>query len=69
LNSGGRILKEIPVESLFQSQGTIWILRKAKPIDEVLQYAKYCGDKIKLKQRKFKEKAMLMQIKAPQTGM
>ncbi|KAJ1174604.1 hypothetical protein NDU88_006424 [Pleurodeles waltl] len=42
---------------------------QAKPIDEVLQYAKYCSDEIKLKQRKLKEKVMVMQIKAAQAGM
>ncbi|KAJ1125905.1 hypothetical protein NDU88_004320 [Pleurodeles waltl] len=42
---------------------------QAKPIDEVLQYAKYCSDEIELKQRKLKEKVMVMQIKAAQEGM
>ncbi|KAJ1098570.1 hypothetical protein NDU88_003678 [Pleurodeles waltl] len=42
---------------------------QAKPIDEVLQYAKYCSDEIELKQRKLKEKVMVMQIKAVQAGM
>ncbi|KAJ1175496.1 hypothetical protein NDU88_000784 [Pleurodeles waltl] len=42
---------------------------QAKPIDDVLQYAKYCSDEIKLKQKKLKEKAMVMQIKAAQTGL
>ncbi|KAJ1089318.1 hypothetical protein NDU88_002469 [Pleurodeles waltl] len=42
---------------------------QAKPIDEVLQYAKYCSDEIELKQKKLKEKAMVMQIKAAQTGV
>ncbi|KAJ1193221.1 hypothetical protein NDU88_002525 [Pleurodeles waltl] len=42
---------------------------QAKPIDEVLQYAKYCSDEIELKQRKLKEKAMVMQIKAAQSGL
>ncbi|KAJ1155398.1 hypothetical protein NDU88_008128 [Pleurodeles waltl] len=42
---------------------------QAKPIDEVLQYAKYCSDEIELKQRKLKEKMMVMQIKAAQAGM
>ncbi|KAJ1216997.1 hypothetical protein NDU88_004594 [Pleurodeles waltl] len=42
---------------------------QAKPIDEVLQYAKYCSDEIELKQRKLKEKVMVMQIKAAQAGM
>ncbi|KAJ1206785.1 hypothetical protein NDU88_002183 [Pleurodeles waltl] len=41
---------------------------QAKPIDEVLQYAKYCSDEIELKQKKLKEKPMVMQIKAAQTG-
>ncbi|KAJ1098685.1 hypothetical protein NDU88_003792 [Pleurodeles waltl] len=41
----------------------------SKPIDEVLQYVKYCSDEIELKQRKLKEKAMAMQIKAAQSGM
>ncbi|KAJ1097516.1 hypothetical protein NDU88_002634 [Pleurodeles waltl] len=42
---------------------------QAKPIDEVLQYAKYCSDEIELKQRKLKEKVMVMQIKAAQAGI
>ncbi|KAJ1201395.1 hypothetical protein NDU88_005206 [Pleurodeles waltl] len=42
---------------------------QAKPIDEVLQCAKYCSDEIELKQKKLKEKAMVMQIKAAQTGV
>ncbi|KAJ1216468.1 hypothetical protein NDU88_004069 [Pleurodeles waltl] len=42
---------------------------RAKPIDEVLQYAKYCSDEIELKQRKLKEKVMVKQIKASQAGM
>ncbi|KAJ1114846.1 hypothetical protein NDU88_003076 [Pleurodeles waltl] len=42
---------------------------QAKPIDEVLQYAKYCSDEIELKQRKLKEKVMVMQIKVAQAGM
>ncbi|KAJ1192517.1 hypothetical protein NDU88_001824 [Pleurodeles waltl] len=41
---------------------------QATPIDEVLQYAKYYSDEIELKQKKLKEKAMVMQIKAAQTG-
>ncbi|KAJ1152200.1 hypothetical protein NDU88_004977 [Pleurodeles waltl] len=45
------------------------ICRQAKPIDEVLQYAKYCIDEIEFRQRKMKEKVMLMQIKEAQTGM
>ncbi|KAJ1106590.1 hypothetical protein NDU88_003991 [Pleurodeles waltl] len=42
---------------------------QAKPIDEVLQYVKYCSDKIELKQRNLKEKVMVMQIKAAQADM
>ncbi|KAJ1140106.1 hypothetical protein NDU88_006466 [Pleurodeles waltl] len=42
---------------------------QVKPIDEVLQYVKYCSDKIELKQKKLKEKTMVMQIKAAQTGV
>ncbi|KAJ1125206.1 hypothetical protein NDU88_003641 [Pleurodeles waltl] len=44
---------------------------QAKPIDEVLQYAKYCSDEIELKRKKLKEKAMVMvmQIKAAQNGV
>ncbi|KAJ1155142.1 hypothetical protein NDU88_007877 [Pleurodeles waltl] len=42
---------------------------QAKPIDEVLQYAKYCSDEIELKQRKLKEKVVVMRIKAAQAGM
>ncbi|KAJ1211302.1 hypothetical protein NDU88_006663 [Pleurodeles waltl] len=38
-------------------------------IDEVLQYAKCCSDEIELKQRKIKEKAMVMKIKVTQLGM
>ncbi|KAJ1124310.1 hypothetical protein NDU88_002771 [Pleurodeles waltl] len=41
----------------------------SKPIDEVLQYAKYCSDEFELKQEKLKEKVMVMQIKAAQTGV
>ncbi|KAJ1200514.1 hypothetical protein NDU88_004338 [Pleurodeles waltl] len=41
---------------------------QAKLIDEVLQYAQYCSDEIELKQKKLKEKATVMQIKAAQTG-
>ncbi|KAJ1182383.1 hypothetical protein NDU88_007575 [Pleurodeles waltl] len=41
---------------------------QAKPIAKVLQYAKYCSDEIELKQ-KLKEKAMVLQIKAAQTGV
>ncbi|KAJ1200731.1 hypothetical protein NDU88_004552 [Pleurodeles waltl] len=41
---------------------------QVKLIDELLQYAKYCSDEIELKQKKLKEKAMVMQIKAAQTG-
>ncbi|KAJ1149852.1 hypothetical protein NDU88_002652 [Pleurodeles waltl] len=41
---------------------------QAKPTDEVLQYAKYCSDKIELKQ-KLKEKSMVMQVKAAQNGV
>ncbi|KAJ1153103.1 hypothetical protein NDU88_005869 [Pleurodeles waltl] len=39
---------------------------QAKPIDDVLQYAKYCSDETELKQRKLKETVMVMQIKAAQ---
>ncbi|KAJ1149345.1 hypothetical protein NDU88_002155 [Pleurodeles waltl] len=42
---------------------------QAKPIDEVLQYAKYCSDEIELKQKKLKEKVMVMQIRAAQAGI
>ncbi|KAJ1150012.1 hypothetical protein NDU88_002810 [Pleurodeles waltl] len=42
---------------------------QAKPIDEVLQYAKYCSDEIELKQRKLKEKVMVIQSKAAQAAM
>ncbi|KAJ1116719.1 hypothetical protein NDU88_004925 [Pleurodeles waltl] len=42
---------------------------QAKPIDEVLQYAKYCSDEIELKQKKLKEKVMVMQIRAAQAEM
>ncbi|KAJ1172665.1 hypothetical protein NDU88_004509 [Pleurodeles waltl] len=45
------------------------IFWQAKPIDEVLQYAKYCSDETELKQKKLKEKARLMQIKAAQNGL
>ncbi|KAJ1180681.1 hypothetical protein NDU88_005898 [Pleurodeles waltl] len=39
------------------------------PIDEVLQYAKYCSHEIELKKRKLEEKMMVLQIKAAQSGM
>ncbi|KAJ1091547.1 hypothetical protein NDU88_004667 [Pleurodeles waltl] len=42
---------------------------QAKPIDEVLQYTKYCSDEIELKQKKLKEKVMVMQIRAAQAGI
>ncbi|KAJ1106111.1 hypothetical protein NDU88_003514 [Pleurodeles waltl] len=42
---------------------------QAKSIDEVLQYAKYCSDEIELKQKKLKEKVMVMHIRAAQAGM
>ncbi|KAJ1119466.1 hypothetical protein NDU88_007651 [Pleurodeles waltl] len=42
---------------------------QVKPIDEILQCAKYSSDEIELKQKKLKEKAMVMQIKAAQTGV
>ncbi|KAJ1156041.1 hypothetical protein NDU88_008766 [Pleurodeles waltl] len=42
---------------------------QAKPNDEVLQYAKYCSDEIELKQKKLKEKVMVMQIRAEQAGI
>ncbi|KAJ1131363.1 hypothetical protein NDU88_009700 [Pleurodeles waltl] len=45
------------------------IFWQAKPINEVLQYAKYCSDEIELKQKKLQEKAMVMQIKAAQNGV
>ncbi|KAJ1218507.1 hypothetical protein NDU88_006085 [Pleurodeles waltl] len=54
------------ISQMIKSHLICW---QAKPIDEVLQYAKYYSDEIELKQRKLKEKAMVMQIKAAQTGM
>ncbi|KAJ1192568.1 hypothetical protein NDU88_001875 [Pleurodeles waltl] len=42
---------------------------QAKPIDEVLQHANYCSDEIELKQKKLKEKVMVMQIRAAQAGI
>ncbi|KAJ1123875.1 hypothetical protein NDU88_002342 [Pleurodeles waltl] len=42
---------------------------QSKLTNEGLQYAKYCSDEIELKQKKLKEKAMVMQIKAAQTGV
>ncbi|KAJ1199288.1 hypothetical protein NDU88_003125 [Pleurodeles waltl] len=42
---------------------------QAKPIDEVLQYAKYCSDETELKHKKLNEKAMVMETKAAQTGV
>ncbi|KAJ1124960.1 hypothetical protein NDU88_003403 [Pleurodeles waltl] len=41
---------------------------QSKPIDEVLNYAKYCSDEIEVKQKRLKEKVMMMQLKAAQTG-
>ncbi|KAJ1153943.1 hypothetical protein NDU88_006701 [Pleurodeles waltl] len=46
----------IPEISQMIKSNLIWW--QAKPIDEVLQYAKYCSDEIELKQKKLKEKAM-----------
>ncbi|KAJ1208276.1 hypothetical protein NDU88_003662 [Pleurodeles waltl] len=45
------------------------VVPQAKPIDDVLQCAKYCSDEFELKQKKLKEKAMVMQIKAAQSGL
>ncbi|KAJ1128471.1 hypothetical protein NDU88_006849 [Pleurodeles waltl] len=42
---------------------------QSKPIDEVLNYAKYCSDEIEVKQKRLKEKVMVMQLKAAQTGL
>ncbi|KAJ1168883.1 hypothetical protein NDU88_000795 [Pleurodeles waltl] len=42
---------------------------QSKPIDEVLNYAKYCSDEIEVKQKRVKEKVMVMQLKAAQTGL
>ncbi|KAJ1129224.1 hypothetical protein NDU88_007595 [Pleurodeles waltl] len=42
---------------------------QSKPIDEVLNYAKYCSDEIEVKQKRLKEKVMMMQLKAAQTGL
>ncbi|KAJ1124958.1 hypothetical protein NDU88_003401 [Pleurodeles waltl] len=42
---------------------------QSKPIDEVLTYAKYCSDEIEVKQKRLKEKVMVMQLKAAQTGL
>ncbi|KAJ1162580.1 hypothetical protein NDU88_003048 [Pleurodeles waltl] len=54
------------ISQMIKSHLICW---QAKPIDEVLRYARFCTDEIELKQRKLKEKAMVMQIKAVQTGM
>ncbi|KAJ1153431.1 hypothetical protein NDU88_006190 [Pleurodeles waltl] len=54
------------ISQMIKSHLICW---QAKPIDEVLQYAKYCSDEIGLKQKKLKEKAMVMQIKAAQKGV
>ncbi|KAJ1101752.1 hypothetical protein NDU88_006816 [Pleurodeles waltl] len=42
---------------------------QSKSIDEVLNYAKYCSDEIETKQKRLKEKVMVMQIRAAQTGL
>ncbi|KAJ1128753.1 hypothetical protein NDU88_007128 [Pleurodeles waltl] len=53
------------ISQMIKSHLICW---QAKPIDEVLQYAKYCSDEIELKQRRLKEKTMVMQIKAAPSG-
>ncbi|KAJ1123535.1 hypothetical protein NDU88_002004 [Pleurodeles waltl] len=60
LRTPGAVVQQVPLTNI------CW---QAKPIDEVLQYAKYWSDEIELKEKKLKEKAMVMQIKAPQTGV
>ncbi|KAJ1167753.1 hypothetical protein NDU88_008142 [Pleurodeles waltl] len=42
---------------------------QSKSIDEVLNYAKYCSDEIETKQKRLKEKVMVMQLRAAQTGL
>ncbi|KAJ1202226.1 hypothetical protein NDU88_006027 [Pleurodeles waltl] len=63
-----RFIEELRPEigQMIKSHLICW---QAKPIDEVLQYAKYWSDEIELKQKKLKEKVMVMQIKAAHTGV
>ncbi|KAJ1215713.1 hypothetical protein NDU88_003321 [Pleurodeles waltl] len=42
---------------------------QSKSIDEVLNYAKYCSDEIETKQKRLKEKVIVMQLRAAQTGL
>ncbi|KAJ1179558.1 hypothetical protein NDU88_004792 [Pleurodeles waltl] len=54
------------ISQMIKSHLIFW---QSKPIDEVLNYAKYCSDEIEVKQKKLKEKVMMMQLKAAQTGL
>ncbi|KAJ1105885.1 hypothetical protein NDU88_003289 [Pleurodeles waltl] len=54
------------ISQMIKSHLICW---QSKPIDEVLNYAKYCSDEIEVKQKKLKEKVMMMQLKAAQTGL
>ncbi|KAJ1211130.1 hypothetical protein NDU88_006491 [Pleurodeles waltl] len=54
------------ISQMIKSHLICW---QSKPIDEVLTYAKYCSDEIEVKQKKLKEKVMVMQLKAAQMGL
>ncbi|KAJ1119866.1 hypothetical protein NDU88_008051 [Pleurodeles waltl] len=54
------------ISQMIKSHLICW---QSKPIDEVLNYAKYCSDEIEVKQKRLKEKVMVMQLKAAQTGL
>ncbi|KAJ1177910.1 hypothetical protein NDU88_003162 [Pleurodeles waltl] len=54
------------ISQMIKSHLICW---QSKPIDEVLNYAKYCSDEIEVKQKRLKEKVMMMQLKAAQTGL
>ncbi|KAJ1214747.1 hypothetical protein NDU88_002364 [Pleurodeles waltl] len=48
-------ISQMIVSQMIKNHLICW---QEKPIDEVLQYAKYCSDEIELKQRKLKEKVI-----------
>ncbi|KAJ1175251.1 hypothetical protein NDU88_000539 [Pleurodeles waltl] len=54
------------ISQMIKSHLICW---QSKSIDEVLNYAKYCSDEIETKQKRLKEKVMVMQLRAAQTGL
>ncbi|KAJ1093264.1 hypothetical protein NDU88_006369 [Pleurodeles waltl] len=54
------------ISQMIKSHLIYW---QSKSIDEVLNYAKYCSDEIETKQKRLKEKVMVMQLRAAQTGL